>query len=178
MAIQDKLERVARISKVYGAKGEVVLRLYDPFPEEIDLEEPLFITIDKLMVPLYINSFSFRGEDKAVAIFEDLDSELRVSEFIGYDLYLSSGDFDDASDDEIAFEELVGYHLFDLESHRKGLITNYLDYDKNPIFVVDFDGVEVMVPCNDDSIGDIYVEAKVVEAVVPEGLYEFYQNLS
>ncbi len=177
MRKEQSITAVARISKSYGVNGEVVLKLYDTFPSEVNFEEPLFVEIDKLRVPLFLSSFATRGRDKAVAVFCDLESELRMSEFIGMELYMydDSIEVDDEDDDEeVYFEDLVGYKMFDVVSHRMGRILSHLDYENNPIFVVDVEGVEVMVPANDDIIADIYIDANVVEAEVPDGLYEFY----
>ncbi|MEG1634147.1 MAG: hypothetical protein RR388_00805, partial [Rikenellaceae bacterium] len=125
MTNQNSLTPVARIAKLYGAGGEVVLRLFDNFPESVDLKEPLFIICDELTVPLFFLSFTRRGNDKAVAVFQDLESELRISEFIGYQLFVEQSESctenaDD--DDDIFYEDLVGYTMFDLNSHRKGEI--------------------------------------------------------
>lgn len=179
MRSEQSTSAVARISKSYGVNGEVVLKLYDTFPSEVNFEEPLFVEIDELRVPLFLSSFVTRGRDKAVAQFCDLESELRMSEFIGMEISMYDSSLDEVEeedDEELYFEDLVGYKMFDTLSHRMGEILSHLDYENNPIFVVDFDGTEVMVPANDDIIADIYVDANVVEAEVPEGLYEFYAD--
>lgn len=180
MTKQNSLTAVARISKLYGAGGEVVLRLFDSFPESVNIEEPLFIICDELTVPLFFSSFVPRGRDKAVAVFDDLDSELRVSEFIGYQLFMKDIEDEECDDDdqEIYYEDLVGYTMFDLNSHRKGKIKEFIEYENNPVFAVDFDGVEVMVPACDDIVQDIYPDALVVEVDMPDGLYDFYKDHS
>ncbi len=176
----DSLYSVARITKLYGAEGEVVLKLYDTFPEDVEIEEPLFIIVDGLAVPLFFSTFVERGRDKAVAKFNDLDSEYRISEFIGSELHMIEveGDRepDEEEDEEFLFENLVGYTMFDLATHRKGEVLRYIDYELNPIFIVDFEGVEVSVPACDDIVLDIYPDANVVEADIPEGLFEFYAS--
>ncbi|MFI3321620.1 MAG: ribosome maturation factor RimM [Rikenellaceae bacterium] len=181
MQKEQSLTAIARISKLYGVKGEVVVRLYDEFPDEIYLEEPMFIYVDELRVPLFVSSFSARGVNKAIMVFDDFESELRISEFIGTELYMPTNllggeDTDEDEDGEIYFENLVGYKMFDTLSGRMGEILSHIDYENNPVFIVDFDGVEVMVPAADEIIADIYIDALVVEAAVPEGLYEFYET--
>lgn len=182
MTKPNSLTAVARISKLYGAGGEVVLRLFDNFPESVNIKEPLFIICDKLTVPLFFSSFVTRGRDKAVAVFDDLDSELRISEFIGWQLFMKDADIvvdaDDEEDDEVYYEDMVGYAMFDLNTHRKGVINDYIEYENNPVFAVDFEGVEVMVPACDEIIQDIYPDALVVEANIPNGLYDFYKDHS
>ena len=179
MSKHESLYAVARISKLYGADGEVVLRLFDTFPEDVNIEDPLFVIVDGLAVPLFFSKFVPRGRDKAVCKFDDLDSDYRISEFIGTELHLSADSLmalvDDEEEEEgFLYEDLVGYTMYDLATHKKGAVLQYLEYKNNPIFIVDFAGVEVSVPACDDIILDIYPDAKVVEADVPEGLHEFY----
>lgn len=57
-------ESVARVTKLFGGSdgGGVVLSLYDSFPEDFDpAEDPLFVQIDSLDVPLWCASFERRG---------------------------------------------------------------------------------------------------------------------
>lgn len=176
MLKQEGLYAAARISKLYGANGEVVLRLFDTFPDNVSIEDPLFIIVDGLAVPLFFAKFVMRGKDKALCRFDDLDSEYRISEFIGADLYISDSSLEEfvEESDGLLYEDLIGYTMFDLTTHRRGEVLRYIEYKKNPIFIVEFEGVEVSVPACDEIILDIYPDAKVVEANIPEGLHEFY----
>ncbi len=181
MVKQESLYAAARISKLYGANGEVVLRLFDTFPEDVNIEDPLFVIVDGLAVPLFFSKFTPRGRDKAVCRFNDLDSDYRISEFIGSELYInadSTEEDEEEEEDGFLYEDLIGYTMFDLATHKKGVVQQYVEYKNNPIFIVNFAGVEVSVPACDDIILDIYPDAKVVEADVPEGLHEFYKAQS
>ena len=44
---------VARVSKSFGSEGELLVSLFDTFPDDFDLREPLFVEIDRLAVPLF-----------------------------------------------------------------------------------------------------------------------------
>ena len=52
--LEENAEAVARVSKTFGQNGELALSLYDTFPQEYELSEPLFVIIDKLAVPLFL----------------------------------------------------------------------------------------------------------------------------
>ena len=42
---------VARVSKLFGVEGGVLLNLYTTFPDDFSTEEPLFVKIDSLAEP-------------------------------------------------------------------------------------------------------------------------------
>jgi len=52
--------RIAQVLKSNGTEGEVLLSLLDIAPEDIDLQEPVFIEFDGLPVPFYFESFTPR----------------------------------------------------------------------------------------------------------------------
>ena len=51
--LEENADVVARVSKTFGQNGELTLNLYNTFPQDYDLSEPLFVVIDKLAVPLF-----------------------------------------------------------------------------------------------------------------------------
>lgn len=177
---QQKLVPVAYIAKLYGGEGEVVLNLLDSFTDEVEMSEPLFVYCDNLAVPLFLNSFKFKGTSKAIASFDDLNTNYRITPFLGSQLYSSGSfiaqDFEVEDDEEFYFEQLIGYVMYDLNSGRKGKIIDYIEHKINPIFTVEMDGIEIMVPACDEIVQDIYTDANVVEALIPDGLFEFYSR--
>ncbi|MDR2890610.1 MAG: hypothetical protein LBV18_03270 [Alistipes sp.] len=111
-----------RVSGLFGAKGEVSLVLYDDFPREINMEEPVFVKIDSLTVPLFFTIFARRGRKGATAMFDDIDSAGRAAELVGLEFSIrqnvahaggAAGESDDATPDgdELYFEDLVGWSV-------------------------------------------------------------------
>ncbi|HIS33410.1 MAG TPA: 16S rRNA processing protein RimM [Candidatus Avirikenella pullistercoris] len=164
-------EPIAKISKIFGTKGEVAMRLYDVFPDNPNLEEPLFIDIDGLEVPLFFHAFVRKGNNKAIARFDDIDNEYRAQELIGKELYIY---VQDEEDGELYYEDMAGFSLTDIRSGKKGIITEYIDYQDNPLFKVLFGEIEVLVPVADDIIEEIDEEQRSVKASLPDGLLELY----
>ena len=110
---------VARVSKLFGVEGGVLLNLYTTFPDDFSTEEPLFVKIDSLAVPLFCDRFERRGKTNALATFADIDSARRAEEFIGRELYL---EHEDDENDEFYLEDLIGFRV--RIGTMKGEITN------------------------------------------------------
>ena len=168
---------VARVVKPFGNEGEVIVALFESFPEDFDMKEPLFVVIDGLTVPLFFDRFEKRGNRKAVALFADFYTEKRVSELVGCELFGSRSEIgetgyesDDDEDDLLYLDELVGFDA-SLGDGVKGVIEDFIDSD-NPLFLVRIGEKEIYVPAVDDMIEEIDVEARRVIFDLPEGLIE------
>ena len=164
-------EVVAKVTKLFGSDGTLMLRLTDSFPEELETEEPLFVEIDGLEVPLFISSLRRNGNDKAVVAFDDFDNDYRASELIGRQLYAY---VEPDTDDELYWEDMEGYTFIDLSSGMSGSIVRFHDYSDNPIVEVDFSGTNVLVPVSDNIISSVDDRARIVEANLPDGLINLY----
>lgn len=162
------MDAVAKISKIFGTEGGVLLNLYTTFPENFDPEtEPLFAMVDNLPVPLWCERFETRGTSGAFAIFADLDSPERIGEFVGQQLFVGEDD-ERVEEDEFFLEDLTG---FEVEADGcLGEITDFYDSDANPLFGITFDGREVLVPAVEEFIAAIDFEKRRIRMVLPEGL--------
>ena len=152
-------ESVARVTKLFGGSdgGGVVLSLYDSFPEDFDpAEDPLFVQIDSLDVPLWCASFERRGAAGAVVSFDDLDTPHRAEELV--------------QDDEFYMEDLIGFTV-EADGHN-GIMTDYYDSDANPLFGIDFGEGERLIPAVEDFIAAIDFERRHIRMVLPEGLLD------
>ncbi len=165
---------VARINKLFGVDGEVIINLYNTFPERYSLETPLFAKVDSLNVPLYCEKFERRGRTNAQVAFADIDTERRISEFLGMELFCTESDdqneYEDS--DEFFMEDLIGFSV--VANNIKGELTDYYDNKDNPLFGLHLDGHkgEVLVPAAEEFIVAIDFEGGSIEFSLPEGLLE------
>ena len=174
MTPAGKWTAVARVAKLFGRDGELSLILFDTFPGEYTLSEPLFVEIDGLAVPLFFEQFNRRGVNGATVRFADIDTQRRAAELVGHELYLADSfpdEEEELDEDEIYLEDLVGYEAR-FDSHR-GPIEEFVD-GENPLFRLSIDGQEVWVPAVDEFIVEIDTQAHTVSFDLPEGLLELY----
>ena len=79
---------VGRITKLFGAEGEVNVNLYASFPDDFSEEQPLFTMVDSLVVPLFCESFSRRGHSSATIRFADIDTVKRTELIMGNEIFI------------------------------------------------------------------------------------------
>ena len=158
---------VGRITKLFGAEGEVNVNLYADFPDTFDVEQPLFTVVDSLVVPLFCDSFSRRGKGSATVRFADIDTVKRAEMIMGNEIFIEEPESDD---DEFTFDDLIGFTV--KIGRRKGTITDYYDNDINPLFEVTLTDGAHLIPAAEEFIAAIDFEEKVMKLVLPEGLLD------
>ena len=105
------MQQVAQVLKSNGTDGELVLGFREIAPEDINLQEPVFIIFDGLPVPFYIESFTKRGNTKALVRLTDICSQEDVEEIAGKAVYVEEESLPEMSLEEDGFAALVGWTL-------------------------------------------------------------------
>ncbi len=160
---------VGRIGRLFGTDGGVMVTLYTAFPDDFSNEEPLFVVIDELAVPLFCASFERRGQAGAVIHFDDIDTERRAEEFlIGREIFIE--EVDEENDDEFYMEDLIGFKVS--VGKLRGELTDYYDSEANPLFEVVIDGKEHLIPAQEEFIAHIDFDKRTIKFVLPDGLLD------
>jgi 16S rRNA processing protein RimM len=83
---------------------------------------------------------------------------------------------DEADDDEFYMEDLIGFaaEVVDEQGARvaEGRVSDYYDSEANPLFELELNGREVLVPAVEDFIVHIDFEGERMIFLLPEGLME------
>lgn len=168
------MEKVAKISKLYGADGQAVINLFSTFPDDFSLCDPIFIRVDSLSVPLYFEAFERRGRSSAVVRFADIDNERRIMEFMGCDLLLpESEEAAENLNDEFFMEDLVGFSVEVIaEEPLKGELSDYIHSEVNPLFEIVIEGREILIPAVEEFIHSIDFDSHIIRFILPEGLLD------
>lgn len=74
MIKKEDVFKIGRIGKAHGVKGEVTFQFDDDIFDRTDADS-LFIEIDGLLVPFFIEEYRFRSDDVALMVFEGVDTE-------------------------------------------------------------------------------------------------------
>ena len=153
---------------MFGTEGGVMITLYTTFPDDFQMEEPLFIRVDELAVPLFCSSFERRGQSSAVANFDDIDTERRAEEWlVGREIFIEE---DEQDDDEFYMEDLIGFKAS--VGRQRGEVIDYYDSEANPLFEITIDGKEHLIPAVEAFIAHIDFDRQVIKLALPDGLLD------
>ena len=186
MAGYDNLQQIAQVLKSNGTDGELVMGFREIAPEDINLNEPVFIVFDGLPVPFYIESFTKRGNSKALVRLTDICSMEDVEEIAGKAVYIEEGQLPDMSIEEDGYAALVGWILLtpaenfqsEIEEMPEeepalievGEITDFIDIPNNPCIEVETENGAVMIPLHEDLILSVDPEYQEIIMQIPAGL--------
>ena len=104
--MQD-LHKIAQVLKSNGTDGELILGFRDIAPEDINVEEPVFIYFDGLPVPFFIGSLRRKGQNKALVRLTGICSDEDAREVTGRSVYAETGTAGTEYDED--FSSLVGW---------------------------------------------------------------------
>jgi 16S rRNA processing protein RimM len=175
MAGYDNLQQIAQVLKSNGTDGELVLGFREIAPEDINLNEPVFIVFDGLPVPFYIESFTKRGNTKALVRLTDICSMEDVEEIAGKAVYIEEDNLPEMTLEDDGFAALVGWMLLTPAEDEEALIevgeiTDFLDIPKNPCIEVETENGAVMIPLHEDLILSVDPEYQEIIMQIPAGL--------
>ncbi len=169
------LVKAGRINRLFGERGSVMLTLYGDFPDDFNFDTPLMVKIDALWVPLYCDTFERRGVSGAVVSFADFDSDRRAEELLGKEFSVELKSIDNESD-EFTLEDLIGFSVKlqdgDKGEVQMGEIVEYYDSDMNPLFEIEVDDKEILIPAVEEFIAGIDFDRQTIHFILPAGLIE------
>lgn len=167
IAPQNKVGRVARL---YGKRGEVVVQCREGFPETPKL---LWIEADGLGVPLWIVSAVNQGASKMVVVFEDFQTEELVEQLLGKELYAEGVEVE-ADQEPEGLALLIGFAFLDQASGRSGRVVEAYDSTLNPLLGVVLEGEtqERLVPWADDLLVSLEGKKRRVVVCLAEDFFE------
>jgi len=142
------MQRIAQVLKSNGRDGELLVSFTGIDPEDIDLEEPVFIEFDGLPVPFYFESFTQRGSSRALVRLTGVRS-LR-----------------DADEEE----DLTGWTVLHADGTLAGTVTAHEDIPGNPCIWVETGHGEVLIPLHEELVLEVDEEKQTLRMEIPEGL--------
>ena len=183
--------QVAQVLKSNGTDGELVLGFREIAPEDINLDEPVFIIFDGLPVPFFIETFTKRGNTKALVRLTDINSMEDVEEIAGKAVYVEEDSLPELSLEEDGYQALVGWMVLTPEIPDQvgddeaaepslpaltgnlievGTITDFMDIPNNPCIEVETENGAVILPLHEDLILSVDPEYQEIIMQIPAGL--------
>lgn len=159
--------RLGTVAKTHGVDGAVVIRT-DHNLEKAEFEEPVFVVIDGLPVPLFFEEIVERTRDSYIAKFEMIDTPERAKELVGCEML---GPRRIVEQDHLdLFTQVRGLQVIDANRGPLGVCTDIEPIPGNPLLVVERpDGEAIYIPFATEWVRD-FVPGKRVTLECPEGL--------
>ena len=171
---KDDCFYLGKIVKKYSFKGEVLAKLDTDQPELYEELDSIFIEIRGNLIPFFIETCQLHKSELLRIKFEEVDTEADAEALIKSDLYLPLEFLPELDEDKFYFHEIIGFKIIDKQFGEVGIIKGINDNTAQALFEIDRNGMEILIPMNDDFIVKVDKPNKIIEVDCPEGLIDLY----
>ena len=157
---------IGKVLKSNGTDGELLVSFLDVNPQDIDLQEPVFIEFDGLPVPFYFESFNQRGNNRALVRLTGVRSLKDADELAGSAFY---ADYFVQEEEE----DFTGWTVLDQDKKPVGVVTDLEDIPGNTcLWVRKADGTEGLLPFHEDLVLGVDPKQQILTLQIPEGILD------
>ena len=171
---KDECYRLGNITKPFGYKGQMVFFLDVDSPQDYADLDSVFIETKTGLVPYFFKVDNING-NKAVVTFEDITPD-EAHALAGHDLYLPLDLLPKLTGNQFYFHEVIGFRVVDSHYGDIGTLQSIIEYPAQPLFQIDKEGKEILIPIIDPVIKLVDRENKTLHIDAPNGLIELYLN--
>ena len=165
---------LGKIVKKYSFKGELLAKLDTDEPDLYDTMDAIFIDLRGNLVPFFIESSQLHKSDLLRLKLEDVDTEADADALMKCDLFLPLELLPKLDGDKFYYHEVIGFTVEDKKFGIVGKIKAINDSTAQALFEIDRDGVEILIPMNDEFISKVDKKNKTIIVDTPEGLIDLY----
>lgn len=165
---------LGKIVKKYSFKGELLAKLDTDEPDLYDNLDAIFIDLRGNLIPFFVESSQLHKSDLLRIKFEDVDTEEDADALIKSNLYLPLELLPALEGDKFYFHEVIGFNVKDKNFGDVGIIKSINDSTAQALFEIDRNGIEILIPMNDEFIVNVNREQKTIEVNTPDGLIDLY----
>lgn len=165
---------LGKIVKKYSFKGEILVKLDTDEPELYDNLDSVFMELRNNLIPFFIESSQLHKSELLRIKFEEVDTEQDADSIMKCDLYLPLEFLPKLEGNKFYFHEIINFKVQDINYGTVGILKSVNDSTAQSLFEIDRDGIEILIPMNDEFIEKIDRENKTVFVKTPEGLIDLY----
>ena len=165
---------LGKIVKKYSFKGELLAKLDTDEPAIYENLDAIFIDLNSTLVPFFVEKSQLHKSNLLRLKFDDINNEEDAEALLKSDLYLPLDLLPKLEGDKFYFHEIINFQLVDENFGYVGIIRGVNDSTAQALFEVDRDGIEILIPINDDFIKKIDRVNKNITVNTPKGLIELY----
>ena len=164
---------LGKITRRHGLAGNVILKLDTDQPSQYKNLDSIFVEINGLLVPFFVEKTAFSKQDALNISFKN-SSEALVDQSLGKNVYLPLSTLPKLSGKQFYYHEIIGFEIFDQDDNNCGVIRSVNDQTAQNYFVTNLDGKEVVIPLIKDWILEVNREERFIKMQLPEGLIDVF----
>lgn len=170
MITDHDVYKIGSLTRTHGVRGEVAFQFTDDVWDRVEADY-LFLRLDGLLVPFFLEEWRFRSDNVALLKFEDIDSADDARRIVGTEVYFPKDlTPEDLDEEELEWQHFTGFEVWQDDS-LLGTVTSVLDQTANVLLVVTTpDNRELLIPAHEDFVLEADHRQRRLLVSVPEEL--------
>ena len=169
MIRKEEVYKIGVFNKPHGIHGELSFTFTDDIFDRVEAEY-LICLLDGILVPFFLEEYRFRSDSTALVKLEGVDTAERARMFTNVEVYFPTKHAGGTEPDELSWDFFVGFRMEEVHHGKLGEVTEVDTSTINTLFVVDYNGEELLIPAQEEFIVDIDQKHKVITVDLPEGM--------
>ena len=165
---------LGKIVKKYSFKGELLAKLDTDQPELYENLDAIFIQVRNSLIPFFIESSQLHKSDLLRLKLEEVKTEADADSLLKSELYLPLELLPKLEGNKFYFHEIIDFNIVDKNFGHIGIIKGVNDSTAQALFEIDREGIEILIPLNDQFIVDVNRKTKTITVETPPGLIDLY----
>jgi len=170
MITDHDVYKIGSLTRTHGVRGEVAFQFTDDVWDRVEADY-LFLRLDGLLVPFFLEEWRFRSDNVALLKFEDIDSADDARRIVGTEVYFPKDlTPEDLDEEELEWQHFTGFEVWQDDS-LLGTVTSVLDQTANVLLVVTTpDDRELLIPAHEDFVLEADHRQRRLLVSIPEEL--------
>ena len=172
MIKQEDVYKIGKLGKAHGVKGELSFLFSDDVFDRVDADY-LVLDIDGILVPFFMEEYRFKSNEKALVKFVDIDSEERVRQLTGCEVFFPRN-LSDSDAEHVSWAEIIGFAVIDKQNGQVvGHIKAIDDTTINTLFEIETTaGNDILLPAHEELIHEADMQRREIRMSIPDGLLD------
>jgi 16S rRNA processing protein RimM len=162
------------LGKPHGIKGHLILKLNSLSFDDIQEMESVFIIIDGLPVPFFIEEFSERSPETLLIKFDTIYSESDARKISDRNLFIEKKFIQKHQHVDFPNDSLVGYLVNDKHFGNIGIFDSVINLETHALMRILKGKIEILIPLQQEFIVSIDDTKKEIFVDCPSGLIDLY----
>lgn len=164
---------LGKITRRRGLKGNVVLKLDTDQPEMYQKLSSIFVEINGLLVPFFVEKAQWSKHDALTISFKNATEQL-IEQSLGRNVFLPLSTLPPLKGNKFYYHEVIGFEIREEDGKTCGNISSINDQTAQHYFMLMLADKEVIIPIIKDWIVEVNRDEKYIKMQLPEGLMDVF----
>lgn len=164
---------LGKITRKHGLLGNLILKLDTDQPELYKKLESIFVEINGLLVPFFIEKVVWSRQDSLNILFKNT-SEALVEQVLSKNVFLPLSTLPPLTGKKFYYHEVIGFEIIEADGKTCGEIVSVNDQTTQHYFILNLAQKEVVIPIIKDWILEVNRDEKFIKMQLPEGLMDMF----